>query len=82
MSKSYELTVWYEPGGSVCAICGERKHHGIGVENKKDAFDVCDDCAGRLIVAAVKRRQDYGKWVTKKLSKRAKVTAYERGGQR
>jgi len=76
------LTVWYSPTGYTCAICGKKKMHGIGIEGKKVDIDVCDDCAGGAVVATVDAKQKAGHWKTKRISKRVKVTAYERGGKR
>lgn len=57
MGKLYDLTVWYEPKGHPCGICGKKSFHGIGVEGKKVDVDVCDDCAGGAVLQSIEANQ-------------------------
>jgi hypothetical protein len=77
------LTVWYEPLGLACAVCGKFKKHGVGIEGKKVDVDVCDDCAGGAILLSVEANQrarehiDQGKNLHAKLEDQKKKGMWE-----
>jgi len=80
MGKLYELSVWYEPDGLVCAVCGKKKKHGVGIEGKKVDVDVCDDCAAGAVLASVETNQTLDRIKKEKRDCQAKMK--KAGGKR
>jgi len=56
VGKHYETTVWSEPDGLRCSLCGHPSKHGIGIEGKVLDVDICDDCAGTTLAEAMARK--------------------------
>lgn len=66
-----------------CDICKRNKHHGLCVEGAVVDVHICDDCAGRALVSAVREernRKAAHKTVGK--SARARLPHGSKGGRR